>query len=217
MNEAADIAHSAIFANHGQNCCAGSRTYVHEKIYDKFVARATELAAAKKLGDPFTDGTEQGPQIDDEMFTKILGYIESAKQEGAKIETGGKRFGTQGFFIEPTVFSNVTDNMKIAREEIFGPCQSILKFSTLDEVIDRANDTNYGLAAGIVTKNINNALTFAAAVEAGSVWVNCYDAVVSQAPFGGFKQSGFGRELGEEGLESYLETKTVTIKLPNKV
>jgi len=214
LTEAAEIAYNAIFSNHGQNCCAGSRTFVQETIYDEFVKRAKELAAKRKVGDPFESGVQQGPQVDDEMFTKVLGYIESGKKDGAKLETGGKRVGTKGYFIEPTVFSNVSDDMKIAREEIFGPVQSILKFKTMDEVIERANSTNYGLASGIITKNIDNALTFARAVEAGSVWINCYDAVVPQAPFGGYKQSGHGRELGEAGLEEYLETKTITIKLP---
>ncbi|XP_055585639.1 aldehyde dehydrogenase X, mitochondrial [Uranotaenia lowii] len=217
LDEAVEIAHNAIFANHGQNCCAGSRTFVQEGIYDKFVAKATEMARTRKVGDPFADGTQQGPQVDEEQFNRILGYIESANKEGAKLQTGGKRSGTVGFFIEPTVFSDVTDGMKIAREEIFGPVQSIFKFKTLDEVIERANNTEYGLAAGVLTKNIDNALVFSNAVEAGSVWVNCYDYVMPTTPFGGYKQSGSGRELGYSGIELYTETKTVTIKLPSKV
>lgn len=174
------------------------------------------MAKSRKVGSPFESGVLQGPQVDDEMFNKVLGYIESAKKEGAKLEVGGERIGTKGYFIQPTVFSNVTDNMKIAKEEIFGPVQSIFKFKTIDEVIERANNTCYGLASGVVTNNINNALVFAQAVEAGSVWVNCYDAVVPQAPFGGFKMSGSGRELGEDAMELYLETKTVSIKVPVK-
>lgn len=118
MNEAVDIAHSAIFMNHGQNCVAGSRTFVQENIYDEFVRRATEMAKARKVGNPFDDGVQQGPQINNKMMTKVLGYIESGKNEGAKLETGGNRIGTSGFFLEPTVFSNVTDDMKIAREEV---------------------------------------------------------------------------------------------------
>lgn len=118
MDEAVKIAHNAIFANHGQNCCAGSRTFVQENIYDAFVAKASAMAKARKVGNPFEDGIEQGPQVDDEMYNKVLGYIESAKQEGAKLEAGGKAIGSAGYFIEPTVFSNVTDNMKIAREEV---------------------------------------------------------------------------------------------------
>uniref|UniRef100_A0A336JYT1 CSON002400 protein n=1 Tax=Culicoides sonorensis TaxID=179676 RepID=A0A336JYT1_CULSO len=216
LNEAVEIAHGAIFANHGQNCCAGSRTFVQEGIYDDFVKKAAEMAKNRVVGDPFKKETQQGPQVDEEMFNKVLGYIESGQKEGAKLEVGGKRIGAVGYFIEPTVFSNVTDNMKIAKEEIFGPVQSIIKFKTLDEVIERANNTNYGLAAGVITKNINTAMTFAQAVEAGSVWVNCYDAVVPQAPFGGYKMSGSGRELGEDALDLYLETKTISIKVPCK-
>ncbi|CAO1425288.1 unnamed protein product [Diamesa hyperborea] len=216
LDEAVPIAHNAIFANHGQNCCAGSRTFVQENIYNEFVRKSVEMTRARRVGNPFENNMQQGPQIDEEMFNKVLSYVELGKKDGAKLECGGKRLGNEGFFIEPAIFSQVTDNMRIATEEIFGPIQSILKFKTLDEVIERANRTNYGLAAGVVTKNIDTALTFAQAVEAGSVWVNCYDAVVPQAPFGGYKQSGFGRELGFDGLESYLETKTVTIKTPSK-
>lgn len=216
MGEAVEIAHNAIFANHGQNCCAGSRTFVQEKIYDEFVRKAVEMASSRRVGNPFEAGIQQGPQIDEEMFNKVLSYVDYGKQDGAKLECGGKRFGNVGYFIQPAVFSNVSDDNRIAREEIFGPVQTILKFKTIEEVIERANRTNYGLAAGVLTKNINNALTFANAVEAGSVWVNCYDAVVPQAPFGGYKQSGFGRELGADGLEPYLETKTIAIKTMTK-
>ncbi|XP_050598950.1 aldehyde dehydrogenase 1A1 isoform X2 [Bombus affinis] len=214
IEKAAEIAYNAIFANHGQNCCAGSRTFVHTKIYDQFVAHAKQLALKTKVGDPFDAETQQGPQIDQEMFDKVLGLIKSGKEEGAVLEVGGERHGNVGYFIKPTVFSNVTDNMRIAKEEIFGPVQSILKFETMDEVIERANNTNYGLAAGVLSKDIDKALMFAQAVQAGSVWVNCYDAITPQTPFGGFKQSGIGRELGAEGLKEYLETKTVSIKVP---
>uniref|UniRef100_A0A1B0EUA2 Aldehyde dehydrogenase domain-containing protein n=1 Tax=Lutzomyia longipalpis TaxID=7200 RepID=A0A1B0EUA2_LUTLO len=214
LDEAVEIAHNAIFANHGQNCCAGSRTFVQEGIYEDFVKKSVELAKKRKVGDAFAADVQQGPQVNDMIFNRILKYIESGKNEGAKVEFGGKRWGNEGYFIEPTIFSGVTDGMTIAKEEIFGPVQSILKFKTLEEVIERSNATNYGLASGIVTNNLNTALVFAQAVQAGSVWVNCYDAVVPQAPFGGFKQSGAGRELGEDGLDLYLETKTISIKLP---
>jgi aldehyde dehydrogenase (NAD+) len=216
LDEAVEIAHNAIFANHGQNCVAGSRTYVHENIYEQFVRKAADKAKSRKVGNPFEKGTQQGPQVDEEMFNKVLTYIEYGKQDGAKLEAGGRRLGNEGYFVEPTVFSNVTDNMRIATDEIFGPIQSILKFRTMEEVIERANNTNYGLASGIITNDLNKALTFANAVEAGSVWINCYDAVTPQAPFGGFKQSGFGRELGDAGLEPYLETKTVAVRTPFK-
>lgn len=170
INEAAQIAHDALFGNHGQSCCAGSRTFVQAKIYDEFVKIAKELAMKKKVGDPFDPTTNQGPQIDQEMFDKVLGLIKSGKDEGAVVQTGGERQGNVGYFIKPTVFSNVKDNMRIAKEEIFGPVQSILKFDTLEEVIERANNTTYGLAAAVITNDINKALQFSRAVEAGSVW-----------------------------------------------
>lgn len=216
IKEAAQIAYNAIFANHGQNCCAGSRTFVHSKIYDEFVKCAKQLAAQTKVGDPFNKDTQQGPQVDKQMFDKVLGLIKSGKDEGAVLETGGERQGNVGYFIKPTVFSHVTDEMRIAKQEIFGPVQCILKFETMDEVIERANKTEYGLAAGVISKNIDNALVFAQAVQAGSVWVNCYDAITPQTPFGGFKQSGIGRELGADGLKEYLETKTISIKVPTR-
>ncbi|XP_017480476.1 PREDICTED: aldehyde dehydrogenase, mitochondrial, partial [Rhagoletis zephyria] len=210
---AVDITHEALFSNHGQSCCAGSRTYVHEKIYDKFVAKATAAAKARKVGNPFDESVKQGPQIDEEMLNKVMGYIESGKQQGAKLQCGGKRIGNVGYFIEPTVFSDVTDNMKIAQEEIFGPVMSIFKFSSFDEIIERANNVEYGLAAGVITNDINKAMKYANSVDAGSIWINCYDAVLPQTPFGGYKHSGIGRELGKDGLDNYLETKTITMKL----
>ncbi|XP_049864421.1 aldehyde dehydrogenase 1A1-like [Schistocerca gregaria] len=216
IDEAVQIAHDALFINQGQVCCAGTRTFVHEDIYDEFVKKAKAKAEAKKVGDPLADGILQGPQINEKMMNKVLSYIKAGKEEGARVECGGERIGTNGYFVKPTVFSNVTDDMKIAKEEIFGPVQSILKFKTLDEAIERANNTTYGLASGIVTKNINNALVYANALEAGNVWINCYNVISPQAPFGGYKQSGIGRELGEDTLQEYLQVKTVSVKLPSK-
>lgn len=217
VDEAVEICHGAIFNNHGQNCCAGSRTFVEASIYDQFVAKATKLAVGRKVGNPFEAGIQQGPQIDVEQLTKIQDLIDSGIKEGAKLECGGKRIGDKGYFVQPTVFSNVQDNMRIAKEEIFGPVQQILKFTNFDEAIKRANATTYGLASGIITNDINKALLFVQSIQAGSVWVNCYDAVTPQAPFGGYKQSGQGRELGQEALKEYLETKTVTIALKQKI
>jgi len=148
-----------------------------------------------------------------DQFKKILKYIESGKKEGAKLECGGEKANDKGYFITPTVFSGVKDDMEIAREEIFGPVMSVLKFDSYDEVIERANATHFGLAAGVITKDLTRALQFVQQLHAGSVWVNDYDMVHNQAPFGGFKQSGHGRELGKYGLEAYYEVKTVAIKL----
>lgn len=216
LDEAVKIAHDALFFNQGECCCAGSRTLVHEDIYDAFVAKSKELALKRVVGNPFDAKTIQGPQIDDEQFNKILDLIESGKKEGASLECGGSRFGNKGYFVQPTVFSNVTDNMRIAKEEIFGPVMQIFKFKTLDEAIERSNNTEYGLAAGILTKDIDKAILYSQAVRAGTIWVNCFFAGSVQVPFGGFKMSGQGREFGTDALHEYCEIKTVTIKIPQK-
>ncbi|XP_013165205.1 PREDICTED: retinal dehydrogenase 1-like [Papilio xuthus] len=216
LNTAIAVAANSIFAHQGQICVAASRLFVQSGIYDKFVQGCVAFAKNRVVGDPSDPSTEQGPQIDEEMMKKILGYIEKGKKEGAKLMTGGKRIGNSGFYIEPTVFANVTDDMTIAKEEIFGPVQSIIKFDKLEEVIDRANATNYGLAAGIFTNNLNNALQYTKHIEAGNVWVNTYLLSGPQGPFGGFKDSGLGRENGINALDAYLEVKTVAISLPKK-
>lgn len=216
IDYAVAVSNFALFFNQGQCCCAGSRCFVQEEIYDEFVNKSVEYAKKAKVGDPFNKDTTQGPQVDEEQFNKILDLVESGKKEGAKLETGGSRHGTKGYFVQPTVFSDVQDDMRIAKEEIFGPVMQILKFKTIEEVIERANNTAYGLAASVFTTNLDNALTVSNSLRAGTVWVNCYDALEAQAPFGGFKASGSGRELGEYGLQQYSEVKTVTIKVPQK-
>jgi aldehyde dehydrogenase (NAD+) len=213
MDKAVEGSHTALFFNQGQCCCAGSRTFVEDKCYDEFVEKSVTRAKKRTVGNPFDKNTEQGPQVDHEQFTKVMGYIASGKEQKAKLMTGGNRVGDKGFFIEPTVFADVNDDMKIATEEIFGPVMSILRFKDLDEVVDRANKSLYGLAAAVWTKDITKAHAIADNVRAGTVWVNCYDVFDAAAPFGGFKQSGIGRELGEYGLANYTEVKTVTVKL----
>jgi aldehyde dehydrogenase (NAD+) len=202
-----------LFFNQGQCCCAGSRVFVEESIHEQFVDRVSECASQRSLGDPFDMETTQGPQVDRAQFDKIMQYIEKGTQGGAACVTGGSRFGDRGYYVEPTVFDNVTDDMDIAREEIFGPVMSVLPFKTTDEVIERANNTFYGLAAGVWTRDVAKAHRFASEVRAGTVWVNCYDVFDTAAPFGGFKMSGMGRELGEAGLANYTELKTVTMSL----
>ncbi|KAG7481211.1 hypothetical protein MATL_G00064520 [Megalops atlanticus] len=216
LEHAVEQAHHGLFFNQGQCCLAGSRVFVEESIYEEFVRRSVEKARKRVLGNPLIPGVDQGPQIDKKQFDKILELIESGKKEGAKLECGGAAWGQKGLFIQPTVFSDVTDNMRIAKEEIFGPVQQIMKFRSIEEVIKRANNTHYGLAAGVFTNDINKALTIATALQAGTVWVNCYNAMSSQCPFGGFKMSGNGREMGEYGLQEYTEVKTVTVKIPQK-
>jgi aldehyde dehydrogenase (NAD+) len=213
LDAAAAGAHVGIYLNQGQCCCAGSRLFVDDTIHDKFVERVVEQTRSRRVGDPFDPATQQGPQVDKAQFDKIMGYIDSGKREGATCAVGGKRVGDKGFFIEPTVFTNVEDEMAIAREEIFGPVLSVLKFSDMEELIRRANATTFGLAAAVWTRDVARAHEVAKRLRAGTVWVNCYDVFDAAAPFGGFKQSGFGRELGERGLDPYLETKTVTVSL----
>ncbi len=213
LDAAIEGSHHALFFNQGQCCNAGSRLFVEEKCYDEFVAKSVERARQRKVGDPFAADTKQGPQVDQDQFDKVMGYIESGMRQGAKMLCGGHRFGKRGYFIEPTVFADVQDEMQIATEEIFGPVMSIIKFKDMDELIERANKTIYGLAAGVWTRDISKAHNVAHSVRAGTVWVNCYHAFDIAAPFGGFKQSGMGRELSEYGLQQYTEVKTVTVKL----
>jgi len=213
MDQAIEGAHFALFFNQGQCCCAGSRLFVEDKCYDEFVEKSVARAKKRTVGNPFDKKTEQGPQVDLDQFNKVMSYIDAGKKEHAKLVAGGNRVGDKGYFIEPTVFSDVKDDMKIAKEEIFGPVMAILKFKDLEEVTERANKSMYGLAAAVWTKDITKAHAIADGVRAGTVWVNCYDVFDAGAPFGGFKQSGIGRELGEYGLSNYTEVKTVTIKL----
>uniref|UniRef100_A0A8D3BWS2 Aldehyde dehydrogenase 1 family, member A2 n=1 Tax=Scophthalmus maximus TaxID=52904 RepID=A0A8D3BWS2_SCOMX len=216
MDLAVEQAHQGVFFNAGQCCTAGSRIYVEEPIYDEFVRRSVERAKRRTVGSPFDPTTEQGPQISREQQNRVLEFIQSGISEGAKLECGGKALGLKGFFIEPTVFSSVRDDMRIAREEIFGPVQLIMKFKSIEEVIDRANNTDYGLVAAVFTNDINKAMTISTAMQAGTVWINCFNALSTQCPFGGYKMSGNGRELGECGLKEYSEVKTITMKMVAK-
>ncbi|KAF3060201.1 aldehyde dehydrogenase [Trichoderma harzianum] len=202
-----------IYFNHGQTCCAGTRIFVQEGIYDKFLEAFKKRALANKVGDPFHHETFQGPQVSQLQFDRIMGYIQSGKEEGATVEIGGERHGEKGYFIQPTVFSNVTADMKIMREEIFGPVAAIAKFKDEEEVIQMGNDSNYGLAAAVHTRDLNTAIRVSNEIQAGTVWVNCYNLLHHQMPFGGYKESGIGRELGEAALANYTQNKSVAIRL----
>jgi len=201
-----------IYFNHGQCCCAGTRIFVQEGIYDKFLEAFKKRALANKVGDPFDASTFQGPQVSKVQFDRIMNYIKSGKEEGATVEIGGERHGDKGYFIQPTIFSNVNPEMKIVQEEIFGPVCSISKFKTEEEVIKLGNGTTYGLAAAVHTKDVNTSIRVSNALKAGTVWVNCYNWLHTALPFGGFKESGIGRELGEAALANYTETKSVAIR-----
>ena len=214
LDYAAEVASNAIYFNTGQVCCAGSRLFVHEKIYDRFLQKKIEATRRRKVGNPMEEDTDLGPLVDKDQLAKYTYYIKKGKEEGARLEIGGKRKKGPGYFVEPTIFSGVTDEMEIARNEIFGPVVSIFKFKTIDEVIKRSNSSNYGLASGVITKNVDNALRFTNGLRQGTVWVNCYNAFGTNTPFGGYRNSGLGRELGEYGLNNYSELKTVIIKRP---
>ncbi|KAM9318934.1 retinaldehyde dehydrogenase 3 isoform 1-T1 [Pholidichthys leucotaenia] len=201
------------FYNQGQCCTAASRVFVEESIYEEFVRRSIDHAKKIVIGDPLDPQTSHGPQIDQRQFDKIMDLIETGKKEGAKLECGGEAVGEKSLFIQPTIFSGVKDHMAIAKEEIFGPVQCIFSFKDQQEAIDRANSSQYGLVSAVFTSSMDRALSVSAALETGTVWINCYNALHAQTPFGGYKMSGNGRELGEYALAEYSEVKTVTIKL----
>lgn len=210
---AAEGSYFGIYFNQGQCCCAGSRLFVEDSIHDEFVDRLISKAKGRKIGDPFDPETEQGPQVDKAQYDKILSYIKKGRDEGAKCVVGGEPEGDKGFFVKPTIFTGVKDEMAIATDEIFGPVLSVVRFKDFDEVVRRANKTFYGLAAAVWTKDVGKAHALAHKVRAGTVWINCYDVFDAGAPFGGFKMSGQGREQGAKGLDSYTELKTVTVSL----
>jgi phenylacetaldehyde dehydrogenase len=204
---------NAIFFNHGQCCCAGSRLYVESKIFDKVVEGVAEGARSIKIGPGMSPDTQMGPLVSDEQLERVTGYLESGLAEGAQAVAGGKRVGDKGYFVEPTVLVNTTQNMKVVQEEIFGPVVTAMPFKDPDEITPLANDTVYGLAAGIWTRDIAKAHRVASELRAGTVWINCYNIFDAALPFGGYKQSGWGREMGHEVLKNYTETKSVCIQL----
>ncbi|EFN58462.1 hypothetical protein CHLNCDRAFT_50233 [Chlorella variabilis] len=198
-------AHEALFFNMGQACECGARLFVQEGIYDEFVRRSIELAKNRKVGDPFDETSTQGPLVSQKQVDKVLKYVELGKKEGAKLGCGGGRWGDQGFYVEPTLFYDVEDDMAIARDEIFGPVQVILKFGTIDEVIRRANATEYGLAGAVWTQSIDTMQALTRGIKAGTVWVNTHHVMDAAVPFGGYKSSGYGREHGGAVLEHYTQ------------
>jgi aldehyde dehydrogenase (NAD+) len=204
-----------IFWNQGEVCCAGSRLFLEESVYDQFMEKLVGQAGKMKVGDPMDPSTQIGALISEDHLNKVLGYIKVGKAEGASVRTGGDQPTRRGYFVNPTVFDGVNDSMKIAKEEIFGPVLSVIRFKDVDEVVPRANNTFYGLAAAVWTRDVGKAHAMARKLKAGTVWVNTYNVVSSLSPFGGYKMSGFGRELGVHALELYTQVKSVWVSLPN--
>jgi phenylacetaldehyde dehydrogenase len=204
---------SAIFFNHGQCCCAGSRLYVEKKVFDKVVDGIAKQAEKIQVKQGFDPDSDMGPLVSEEQLNRVCGFLESGIKEGAKSIVGGARLGDKGYFVKPTVLVNTNQKMKVEREEIFGPVVAAIPFSDPSEIVARANDSVYGLAAGVWTKDIKKAHSIAAKLRAGTVWINCYNVFDAALPFGGYKQSGWGREMGHEVLEQYTEVKSVCAAL----
>ncbi|MBC2606713.1 aldehyde dehydrogenase family protein [Pelagicoccus albus] len=204
---------SAIFFNHGQCCCAGSRLMVQESIFDKVVEGVAEFAQNIKVGNGLDAATQMGPLVSTDQFNRVSGFLDSGKQQGARAVTGGNRFGDTGYFVEPTVFVDTRSDMRIVQEEIFGPVVCAMPFKGIEDVAAAANGTDFGLAAGIWTRDVSKAHSVANVIRAGNVWINCYNIFDAALPFGGYKQSGWGREMGKEAIDLYTETKAVTIRL----
>ncbi|MCY8234149.1 aldehyde dehydrogenase family protein [Priestia endophytica] len=213
LSKALPGALNGIMFNQGQVCSAGSRLYIQKKQYDNVVADLASTAKNIKVGIGLDQETEMGPLVSSEQHNTVKRYIESGKSQGAELVAGGKVPFEKGYFMEPTIFANVDDSMTIAKEEIFGPVVAAMPYDTLDDLIDKANDTEYGLAAGVWTQNLKNAHYIANRLKAGTVWVNCYNAFDAAVPFGGYKQSGIGREMGSYALENYTEVKAVWINM----
>jgi len=207
---------SAIFFNQGQCCCAGSRLFAHESIFDQVVEGVSNIAGKIKIGPGLDPTTELGPLVSEEQFERVSGFIRSGKEQGAKINAGGNRSGDRGYFVQPTVITEAKSGMKVVDEEIFGPVVVAQRFSTdadLEKLAAQANDSIFGLAASIWTKDISIAHKMARRIKAGTVWINCHNVFDAALPFGGYKQSGWGREMGAEVLNNYTEVKAVTVKL----
>ncbi|HVB66689.1 MAG TPA: aldehyde dehydrogenase family protein, partial [Acetobacteraceae bacterium] len=206
---------NAIFFNHGQCCCAGSRLLVHKSVYDRVVAGVADIPGKIRVGSCLDPQTEMGPLVSEEQFARVTGYIDAGRHEGARVAVGGNRVGNLGYFVAPTVLENTNPDMQVVREEIFGPvvCAQPFDDDALDKITAQANDTIYGLAASVWTRNGSLAHKLARRIRSGTVWINCHNVFDASLPFGGYKQSGWGREMGAEVLHNYTETKAITAAL----
>jgi aldehyde dehydrogenase (NAD+)/phenylacetaldehyde dehydrogenase len=213
MEQAVPNSMMGVFFNSGQVCCAGTRIFVQKDVYDKFNDSLTKFSAGMTMGDGLDPKTMMGPLVSKEQFDKVKGYLELGKKEGARVTVGGEAAGGKGYFVKPTVFADVNNDMRIAREEIFGPVAATIPFKDENDAVLQGNDTDYGLAAAVWTSDVGRAHKVARKLKAGTVWVNCYGMIDPISPFGGYKQSGFGRELGKYALELYTQIKTVYVKL----
>jgi aldehyde dehydrogenase (NAD+) len=206
-----------IFFNAGQVCCAGTRLFVEQKAHDEFAAKLAEAAGGMKQGDPFDPATRVGPLVSKEQLDRVTGYLDVGKKEGARAVVGGERNTEKGlekgYFVKPTVFTGVRNDMKIAREEIFGPVVSVIPFKDENDAVLQGNETSYGLAAGVWTRDVSKAHRVARALRAGTVWINCYNVFDPATPFGGYKESGYGRELGRYALDLYTQVKSVWLQI----
>lgn len=214
MDLAVAGAMKAFCTNSGQVCVAGSRLFVQRAIHDEFLERLSAAVAQHRVGDPFDPATTMGPLASREQFTKVNGYVDIGREDGATVNLGGERFTGTGYYVKPTIFSDVHNQMRIAREEIFGPVVAVIPFVKEEDVLRQGNDTEFGLASGIWTRDIGRAHRVARALKAGNVWINTYFMIDPIAPFGGYKQSGIGRELGRQSIDAYTESKTVWINTP---
>lgn len=213
IEQAIEGAASAIFFNHGQCCCAGSRLFIHDKIFDQVVEGVAKIADSIQLGSGLDESTQMGPLVSQEQFERVTSFIQSGQAEGANVVCGGEQQGSQGYFVKPTLLTNTNNDMQVIKEEIFGPVVAAIRFSDFDEVIQEANNSSYGLASGVWTQDINKAHRASAALRAGTTWINCYNIFDAGLPFGGYKESGWGREMGQQALNLYLETKSVCLPL----
>jgi len=202
---------NAIFFNHGQCCCAGSRLFIHDKVYDKVLDGIAQIASTIQLGEGLDPATQMGPLVSREQLDRVCSYVKSGVDAGARVVAGGQSLGRSGYFMQPTILADTRSDMKVVREEIFGPVVVALRFHDQEDLLRQANDSEYGLAAGIWTRDVKKAHEVSARLRAGTTWINCYNIFDAALPFGGYKQSGWGREMGEEALNLYLETKSVCL------